>query len=300
METVTLTIKRAPTLYLEAENVTPDALAGKSLDQIRALPVFMGNEQYTLGDYFDVAGASGATAADTRIVVKGDVSRVKYLGMKMSAGELVIEGNADMYGGAWMTGGTLTAKGNVDSFAGTGMKGGELTIMGNAGNYTGSAYRGDWRGMQGGKLRVKGNVGSDTGYFMNGGEIIVEGNADVHVGTHAEGGKIVIKGNAKSRLGGQMVEGTIVLLGTVDVMMPGFKYVRDEEVEVDGEKMVLSLYVGDLGERHRKRKGEPIYGKLYLKPAKAGEDAAAREARLARAREAKKARFAPPEGSASA
>jgi formylmethanofuran dehydrogenase subunit C len=110
----------------------------------------------------------------------------------------------------------------------------------------------------------------------------------------------VIKGNAKSRLGGQMVEGTIVLLGTVDVMMPGFRYVRDEEVEVDGEKMVLSLYVGDLGERHRKRKGEPVYGKLYLRPAKAGEDAAAREARMARAREAKKARFAPTEGSASA
>ncbi len=300
METVTLTIKKAPTLYLEAEAVTPDALAGKSLDQIRALPVYMGNEEFTLGEYFDIAGAPGATAADTKVVVKGDVSRVKYLGMKMSAGELVIEGNADMYVGAWMTGGTLTVKGDVDSFAGTGMKGGELTIMGNAGNYTGSAYRGDWRGMQGGRIRVKGNVRSDTGYFMNGGEIIVEGNADVHVGTHAEGGKIVIKGNAKSRLGGQMVEGTIILLGTVDVMMPGFKYVRDEEVEVDGEKMVLSLYVGDLGERHRKRKGEPIYGKLYLRPVKAGEDAAAREARMARAREAKKARFAPSEGSASA
>ena len=300
METVTLTITKTPTLYLKAEAVSPDMLAGKSLDQIRSLPVYMGNEEFTLGDFFDVAGASGATAADTKVVVKGDLSRVKYLGTKMSAGELVIEGDADMYVGAWMTGGSLVAKGNVDSFAGTGMKGGELTIMGNAGNYTGSAYRGDWRGMQGGRIRVKGNVRSDTGYFMNGGEIIIEGNADVHVGTHAEGGTIVIKGNAKSRLGGQMVEGTIVLLGKVDVMMPGFKYVRDEEVEVDGEKMVLSLYVGDLGERHRKRKGEPIYGKLYLRPAKVGEDAAAREARMARAREAKKARFAPSEGSASA
>jgi formylmethanofuran dehydrogenase subunit C len=300
METVTLTLTKAPTLYLEAETVTPDALAGKSPDEIRALPVYMGNETFTLGDFFDVSGAPGATAADTRVVVKGDLSRVKYLGTKMSAGEVVLEGSADMYVGAWMTGGTLTAKGNVDSFAGTGMKGGELIIMGNAGNYTGSAYRGDWRGMQGGRIRVKGNVGSDTGYFMNGGEIIVEGNADVHVGTHAEGGRIVIKGNAKSRLGGQMVEGTIVLLGTVDVMMPGFRYVRDEEVEVDGEMMVLSLYVGDLGERHRKRKGETIYGKLYLRPAKVAEDATARESRLARAREAKKARFTSPEGEASA
>ena len=300
METVTLTIKKTPTLMLEAEAISPDGLAGKSLDEIRALPVYMGREQFTIGDYFDVAGATGATAAETKVVVKGDLSRVKYLGTKMSAGELVIEGNADMYVGAWMSGGKLTAKGNVDAFAGTGMKGGELLIEGNAGNYLGSAYRGDWRGMQAGLIRVKGNVGSDTGYFMNGGEIIIEGNADVHVGTHAEGGKIVIKGNAKSRLGGQMVEGTIILLGTVDVMMPGYKYIGDEEVEVDGAKIVMSAYVGDLGERHRKRKGVPIYGKLYIKKAEPADAAASREARLARAREAKKARFAPSEGTASA
>jgi formylmethanofuran dehydrogenase subunit C len=299
METVTLTLKKTPTLYLEAEVVNPDELAGKTVDQIKALPVFAGNQQFTLGEYFDVAGAPGATAADTMVVVKGDLSRVKYLGMKMSAGEIVIEGNADMYVGSWMSGGKITVKGNVDSFAGTGMKGGELTIMGNAGNYTGSAYRGDWRGMQGGRIRVMGNVGSDTGYFMNGGEIIVEGNADVHVGTHAEGGKIVIKGNAKSRLGGQMVEGTIILFGTVDVMMPGFKYMGDEEVEVDGQKSMMALYVGDLGERHRKRKGVPIYGKLYIRKA-APEAGESREARLSRAREAKKARFAAPEESASA
>ena len=38
------------------------------------------------------AGNAGATAADTKIVVKGDVKKVKYLGFKMSAGEMVIEG----------------------------------------------------------------------------------------------------------------------------------------------------------------------------------------------------------------
>lgn len=300
METVTLTIKNAPTLMLEAEAISPDGLAGKTLDQIRALPVHMGREEYTIGDYFDVAGAPGATATETKVIVKGDLSRVKYLGTKMSAGEMVIEGSADMYVGAWMSGGKLTAKGNVDGFAGTGMKGGELLIEGNAGNYLGSAYRGDWRGMQAGTIRVKGNVGSDTGYFMNGGTIIVEGNADVHVGTHAEGGTIIIKGNAKSRLGGQMVEGTIMLLGTVDVMMPGFKYIGDEEVDVDGQKALMSAYIGDLGERHRKRKGNTIYGKLYIKKGALEGAAESREARLARAREAKKARFATLEETASA
>ena len=156
-------------------------------------------------------------------------------------------------------------KGNVHSFCGLGMEGGEFLIDGNAGNYLGASYRGDWRGMQGGLIRVKGNVGSDICSFMNGGTMIVEGNADVHIATHAEGGKIIIKGNVKRRIGGQMVKGEVILFGTVDVMMPGFKYVQDVDIEVDGTKAKFAEFIGDLGERHPKRKGETVYGKFYMK-----------------------------------
>jgi formylmethanofuran dehydrogenase subunit C len=145
------------------------------------------------------------------------------------------------------------------------MKGGEIVIDGDAGNYLGAAYRGDWRGMQGGRIHVKGNAGSDIGTFMNGGEIVIDGNTDVHVGTHAEGGRIIVKGNAKSRVGGQMVEGEICVFGTIDVMMPGFRYVKDVDLEFEGTKGKFALFEGDLGERHRKRKGETVYGKLYQK-----------------------------------
>lgn len=265
METVTLTIKNQPTLYLEADTITPDNFSGKKASEIAALHAYEGRDQITLGKYFDVSGEAGATAEDTRIVIKGNVSRVKYIGMKMTAGEILIEDNPDMYTGAWMQGGKLTVKGNVDAFAGIGMKGGEFVIEGNAGNYLGAAYRGDWRGMQGGVIRVKGNAGSDIGYFMNGGTIIVHGNTDVHVGTHMEGGKIIIKGNAPSKVGGQMVGGEIYVYGGIDVMMPGFKYAQDEELDVDGDKGSFSLFHGDTGERHPKRKGQLVYGKLYLK-----------------------------------
>ncbi|MCK8517970.1 formylmethanofuran dehydrogenase subunit C [Methanoculleus sp. 7T] len=263
METVTLTIKNQPELYLEADNVTPDAFAGKKAEEIADLPVYVGKEQHRLGDFFEVSGRAGATPKETKIIVNGDLSRVKYIGMKMTDGEVVVNGNADMYVGAWMQGGKITVNGNVDAFAGTGMKGGDLIINGNAGNYLGAAYRGDWRGMAGGKIVVKGNAGSDIGTFMNGGEIVIGGDVDVHVATHAEGGKIVIKGNAKSRLGGQMVEGEIYVFGNIDVMMPGFAYREDVDLEVDGTKGRFALYEGDLGERHRKKKGQMIYGKLY-------------------------------------
>jgi formylmethanofuran dehydrogenase subunit C len=265
METVTLTMKTQPDLMLEADHISPDAFAGKTAAEIAALHAYVGREQHTLGKYFEVTGNAGKTAAETKIVVKGDVSRVKYIGMKMTAGEVVVENNADMYTGAWMQGGKLLVKGSVDAFTGIGMTGGELTIEGNAGNYLGAAYRGDWRGMQGGVIRVKGNAGSDIGTFMNGGTIIVEGDVDVHVGTHQEGGRIIVKGNGKSKIGGQMVEGEIYVFGTIDVMMPGYKYVQDEELEVDGYKGKFALYHGDLGERHPKRKGQIVYGKLYQK-----------------------------------
>ncbi|MBN1168138.1 MAG: formylmethanofuran dehydrogenase subunit C [Methanospirillaceae archaeon] len=284
MDTVTLTMKMQPELYMEAETISPDQFAAKSSEEIGALPVYMGNEHHTLSDFFDISGNPGKTAADTKIVVSGDLTKVKYIGMKMTGGEVEVLGSPDMYVGAWMAGGTIRVKGNVDSFCGMGMTGGELLIDGNAKNYLGAAYRGDWRGMQGGRIVVGGNAGSDLALFMRGGEIIVNGNVDVHVATHAEGGTVVIKGNAKSRVGGQMVKGDIYVLGEIERMMPSYKYIGDEEIQADGISGTYQVWIGDLGERHGKRKGETIYGKIYLKVKDTGKAAesvrAARKIRL--------------------
>ena len=265
MNTVTLTVKKEPELFLECEQVNPYAFAGKTIDQISKLTGYHGKDMPTLGEYFTLAGESGATAADTKIVVNGDCSKIKYLGAKMSAGEMVINSPCDMYTGSWMKGGNLTVNGDVHSFCGLAMAGGEFTINGNAGNYLGAAYRGDWRGMSGGVLRVKGNAGSDVATFMIGGEMIIGGDVDIHLGTHMEGGKIILKGNANRRVGGQMVKGEIYVFGKINVMMPGYKPVGDVDLEVDGTKARFTDYIGDLGERHPKRKGETVYGHLYMK-----------------------------------
>ena len=265
MNTVTLTVKKTPELFLECEHVNPDAFAGKKADQIAKLGAYQGKEISTLGDYFTIAGEAGATAADTKIVINGDCTKMKYIGAKMTAGEVVVNSACDMYTGSWMKGGKLTVNGDVHSFCGLAMAGGEFTINGNAGNYLGAAYRGDWRGMSGGVLRVKGNAGSDVASFMIGGELIIEGDVDIHLGTHMEGGKIILKGNANRRVGGQMVKGEIYVFGRINVMMPGYKPVRDVELDVDGTKAMFTEYIGDLGERHPKRKGETVYGKLFMK-----------------------------------
>jgi len=284
MDTVTITVKNQPELYLEAETISPDHFAAKSVAEIGALPVYMGNEEHKLADFFEISGNAGKTAAETRIVISGDLSKIKYIGMKMTAGEIEVNGSPDMYVGAWMAGGKIRVKGNVDSFCGMGMTGGELLIDGNARNYLGAAYRGDWRGMQGGRIEVGGNAGSDLALFMRGGEIVVGGDVDVHVATHAEGGTVVIKGNAKSRVGGQMEKGDIFVFGTIERMMPSYKYTGTEQKEVNGTSGTFQVWIGDLGERHGKRKGETIYGNIYVKvkdtPETAGSARISRKTRL--------------------
>lgn len=266
MNTVQVTMIKDPKLYIEAENIVPDIFAGKTTEEIRELPIYEGNRTYKLGEYFEVTGKPGETAADTKIEVRGEsLGRVKWIGSRMTGGEVIIFGDSDMYTGAFMEGGRIEVKGNVGHFTALGMKNGEMIIEGNAGNYLGAAYRGDWRGMMDGVIRVGGNAGSDLATYMRGGEVVIGGNVDVHVGNHQEGGRIVIKGNAKSKVGGQMVQGDIFVFGTIDLMMPGFAYSEDAELEVDGTKETFKVYEGDLGERHPKKGGKTIYGHLYVK-----------------------------------
>jgi len=265
METVTMTLVQSPELYLECYSVTPDTFAGKTLAQIADLPAHEGKVVWKLGDFFRFEGKPGATAAETKIVVHGNVRKMKRWGQQMTAGEIVINSDTDMYVGAWMRGGKITVRGTADAFLGIAMEGGEITVEGDVTNYIGSAYRGDWRGMSGGLIRVKGKAGNDIGTAMTGGTIIIEGDAFIHVLTHADGGTVIIKGDVEGRVGGQMVKGDAYVLGKILYPLPGFKKIATVEKEVDGQTYTFDQYIGDLGERKDKKKGEVIYGNIFLK-----------------------------------
>jgi formylmethanofuran dehydrogenase subunit C len=265
MEKVTLTPNGEKYLVLEAECITPDNFAGKTLEQIADLQVWEGNTVHRLGKFFDISGNTAAAAADQAIVINGSVPRVKYIGSKMTSGAVLCKGDVDMYCGAWMKGGQILVKGNVDHFAGIQMEGGDLVVEGNAGNYLGASYRGDWRGMKGGNILVKGNAGSDLGEYMIGGTITVLGNANINAGIHAgravgakePGGKIVIYGNSPGRVGAQMIRGNIYVLGNIETMMPGFALKETQEVDFEGKKMPFKVYTGDRAEAGK--------GTLYVK-----------------------------------
>jgi formylmethanofuran dehydrogenase subunit C len=253
MKDITLTIKKIPEIGMEAENISPDVFAGKSPTDIGNLEVYVGNRREKIEKFFRIDGKRVENAVDLRIVVKGDVSRVKRIGQGISAGEILINGDVGMHLGSRMRGGRILVNGDVASWVGMEMSDGRIEIRGNAGNFVGSAYRGNFKGMEGGEIIVHGDVGSNTGGCMINGDITIKGNAEQFLGVRMQGGLITVDGDVSSRAGAEMRSGTIIVKGKVGEMLPSFK--KEGVVEKEGGK--FTEYTGDLAEDGK--------GKIYVK-----------------------------------
>lgn len=204
---------------VEAECITPDYLADKSVSEIAALPVQHGNAQLPLGDFFHVEG----DARDGVIVLEGDCRRVKHLGAGMSWGRLTVHGDAGMHLGAAMRGGAMEVFGNVGDWLGAEMRGGRLHVHGDAGELAGAAYRGSRAGMRGGVLLIDGKAGNEIGATMRRGLIAVGGACGDFVGASMVAGSIFLFGAAGARPGAGMKRGTLAFLGTPPDLLPTFR-----------------------------------------------------------------------------
>lgn len=266
MDRLTLTPKDdVDYLVLEAPVIAPDAVYGKTLEEIAQLPVLEGNTQWPLGRFFAISGKVADSIEDQGIIVAGDVPRVKYIGAFMTAGAVLCKGDVDMYCGAWMKGGRIRVKGDADAFCAIQMEGGDILFEGNVFDYLGASYRGDWRGMKGGNIVVNGNAGQSVGEYMMGGTITVKGDVGINAGIHMGKGigrkdtppRIIIHGNSPGRVGAFMNFGHIYVLGKIGAMMPGFSTNGTEEVEIDGALTTFQVLDGDHGEKGK--------GKLFVK-----------------------------------
>jgi formylmethanofuran dehydrogenase subunit C len=214
----TLTIKRAPDVPLEAECLSPDVFAGKSADEVRALPVFLGKRRLRLEDFFDFTGDVG-----DRLDLHGDLGRVKWIGKAMSRGTIRIHGNAGMHLGAHMKGGAIEVHGNAADWVGGEMTGGLIHIHGNAGGQVGAAYRGSLWGMNRGTILIEGSAGIEVGMRMKRGIIAIRGPVRDFAGLQMKGGTLFLMGGAEIRTGAWMIRGTIVCLTPVR-LLPTFAY----------------------------------------------------------------------------
>ncbi len=167
---ITLTLKDQPNVPLEAEVLSPDAMAALAHDAIRALPVYLGKRLCRVDDFFTVEGE-----ASDELRIRGDARKVKWIGRGMTRGRITIVGNAGMHLGAYMKGGAIEVSGNASDWMGGEMSGGLIRIRGNAGGQVGAAYRGSRIGMKGGTILIEGTAGLEVGMRMKRGTIVVGG-----------------------------------------------------------------------------------------------------------------------------
>jgi formylmethanofuran dehydrogenase subunit C len=226
MKKLMLTPRGFSSVPIEAEVISPDVFAGKTMDEIRNLPIYYGNEKVAMKEYIHAQGKIADKPEEQLIVMDGDARHIKHIGAGMTAGRIVIQGYAGMHLGAQMSGGDITVTDNVLDWAGAEMKGGLIRVLGDAGNLLGAAYRGSNEGMTGGCILVTGNAGSEIGSFMRRGKIVVMGNTGDFTGVHMNGGEVFIFGKPGKRAGAQAKGngGFIACFSGVDEILPTYRY----------------------------------------------------------------------------
>ncbi len=237
---ITFHLKRQPTVPLESEIFSPDVMADRSNDEIRALTIYHGKRQLPLSDFFDVEGERSAD-----LVMHGDMHKVRWIGRAMTKGSITVHGTVGMHLGAYMKGGRIEVHGNASDWIGAEMKNGLIHVHGHAGGQIGAAYRGSLAGMKNGTIIVDGSAGLEVGMRMRRGTIIVGGPAKDFTGLQMKGGTIILLSGAEIRTGAWMNRGTIISLKPLQ-LMPTF--VRS----ADARPMfinVLAKYVKQFGIR---------------------------------------------------
>lgn len=242
---IVLTPKGFSSIPIEADVISPDVFAGKTLKEIRNLPIYYGNEEIQMKEYIHAQGKVAENPVNQMIVIDGDARHIKQIGAKMTAGRIVVQGWAGMHLGAQMCGGDITVTGNTLDWAGAEMKGGLIRILGDAGNLLGAAYRGSSEGMTGGCIAVTGSAGIEMGSFMRRGMIVVLGDTDDFTGVHMNGGEIFIFGKPGKRVGAQARGngGFIACFGGVDDMLPTYRF------DTTYTPVFMRLYLKELYEK---------------------------------------------------
>ena len=249
MGEIKLKLKLEPTFPLEAESISTDKFAGKTETQIKNLIVYHGNEEKSIGNFFDVKG-KGEEVNDIKIIIEGNLSKVKRIGEKMTGGEIIINSDVGMHVGNQMTGGKIIVNGNADDWAGAMLNGGELEVTGDAGHYVGAAYRGFWKGMQNGTIKVHGKVGDEALTWVNGSKpakrfpTLICGSAGSFLGIHGHGGTIIVEGDCNRCIGADQVRGTIVVKGKVSRILPSYKRIGEvKEIELMNGEIIKGKFV---------------------------------------------------------
>ena len=241
MSPLTFTLKGEPAQRLDLAPLTPNGLAGKARAEIERIELQTTRERVNVGDVFRVGGADPRT-----IVIEGGAERLDRVGMGMTTGEMLVEGEVGAQAGRLMAGGRLTIRGGAGPFAASGMKGGAIEIAGDAGERLGGPLAGETMGMRGGLAHVRGSAGERLGDRLRRGVVLVEGRAGAYAGSRMIAGTIAIGREAGDLPGYLMNRGTILIGAGATVLSPTF--VDCGEYELVASRLLAS-YVATVSAR---------------------------------------------------
>ncbi|MCG5076113.1 formylmethanofuran dehydrogenase subunit C [Paraburkholderia tagetis] len=211
MKRITLRVKTAPALRIDARSLLPAALASLSDSEVARLPLWHGTERIALADLFDVRMQT-TPDAEACIAFEGDLRRFDRVGCALDGGAIVVEGDVGDLAGAQMSAGTLAVRGSSGAFAACEMAGGRIEIGGNTGDFAGAALPGSMDGMRGGTLIVRGHAGERFGDRMRRGTALVFGNAGAFAASRMVAGTIGIAGSVGEHPAYGMRRGSLILL----------------------------------------------------------------------------------------
>ena len=172
MSALTFTLKSAPAQRIDCSPLTTDKLADKSVADIAAIELQVGNRKVSVDSLFEIRGDDV-----NQIVIANSCDKLDFIGHSMSSGSITVEGDVGGYLGIFLDGGELTVNGNSAIYTACEMKAGQIKINGNAGDFVGGARPGRKNGMTGGTVIITGDSGDRTGDHMRRGMILIEGNA---------------------------------------------------------------------------------------------------------------------------
>lgn len=212
MSALELRLRERPRQRIDMAALTPDRLAGRRTDDVRRVPLWLGNRQIAAGDLFAVSGEVG-----DHLVIQSDSDRLDAIGHRMTRGQILVDGQAGACLGRQMSGGLLHVTGDAGIFAGSAMAGGTLRIDGCAGDFLGGAMAGERQGMRGGRVHVRGDAGDRVGDHQRRGIILIEGNAGDYCGARMVAGTIAVLGRSGAGVGLAMRRGTLLLTTEPDL-----------------------------------------------------------------------------------
>lgn len=196
--------------------ITPANLAGLDAGEAGGLLVPYGADRVALGDLFEVR--SETTDA---LLIAGD-PRLDFVGARLDAGEILVEGPVGAFAGAGMTGGCLRITGDAGEALAAGLEGGSIEVSGSVGARLGCARSGERAGMRGGMVQVFGDAGPHACERLRGGIVLVAGDVGANAAFDLVAGTLAVAGRLGPGAGRGMRRGTLILAQEPEAPAPGF------------------------------------------------------------------------------